>query len=300
MNNFSTILDTWHTRLAFWRKPESTLPDQADAPETHAALAAHVNEAEPSAIPPAKSGWFARLKQAFQNRRKETPALDLDPDKTVIMERPSREQLEASGEIAAEPLPKPSLMTRLRNHLRRKPKLEVADEIREPADANERKRATSATNSESADAQSATEDAPTTSIHKRLILKLQNKWVWIPSASVLLLSLVGAALYIVLQTAQEKAKLQAELKSIKQQLQKQAASAKKAPVPVTAIPNLTAPPKADQAATIVGQANTKPIPPIDSGDCLVTDIESVTKNLKDCIESFNNASPSPRQTHRKK
>ncbi len=284
----------WFARLAFWRKPVAPTPEPADTPALKTVRTSRLNEPEPNEAPPAKLGWFTRMKQALRWRRKTAPEQALDPDKTVIIARPSREQLEAIEEIEVEPAFKLSLMTRLRNILRRKPTPEAVEETREQLDPDARKRARStASEDENAADQSNAEDAPKIGFFKRLLAKLRHKWVWIPSVSVLLLSLIGSVLYIVLHTAQEKEKLQAELQETKKQLKKQVALVKTAPTP--AIINTAPTPKTDRPVATIGQANAESKPGINSGDCLVTDIESVTKNLKNCIDSFNSARPSNRK-----
>jgi len=279
----------WFARLAFWRKPVAPTPPQPDTPAPKTARASRSIEPEPSelaeipASPAHKLGWFARLKQALRWRRKAAPEPALDPDQTVIVKRPSREQLEASEEIEEEPAPKLSLLTRLRNKLRRQPVLEPLEDTPEEADPGERKRDRArASDDENAEDESAAEDAPKVGFFKRLFAKMCNKWVWIPAVSVMLLSLIGAVLFIVLHTAQEKEKLQAELQETQKQLKKQAALVKKA-----AAIAVTPKHQADLAAATIGQANPESKPGINPGDCLVTDKESVTKNLKNCIDSFN-------------
>ena len=294
MKRFSAKFSTWFDRLAFWRKPVAPIPEQADTPAPKRARDSKLNEPEPSAAPPTKVGWFTRLKQALRRPRKAAPEQALDPDKTVIIARPSREQLEAIDELEAEPAPKLPLMARLRNKLRRKPKLEALEETREQSDPGERKRArATASDDKNAEAQSDVEDAPKIGFFKRLLAKLRNKWIWIPSVSILLISLIGSTLYSVLHTKQEKEKLQAELQETKKQLKKQVAVVKTAPTP--AVVNTAPPPKTDRTVATIDQANAASKLSIDSGDCLVTDIESVSKNLRDCIDSFNSARPSNRK-----
>ncbi len=212
----------------------------------------------------------------------------------MIVKRPSREQLEASEEIEAEPAPKLSLLTRLRNKLRRQPLLEPLEDAPEEAHPGERKRDRArASDDENAEDETAAEDTPTVGIFKRLFAKLCNKWVWIPAVSVLLLSMIGAVLFIVLHTAQEKEKLQAELQETQKQLKKQAALVKQAAA--TAAVTVAPKQQAQLAVASIGKANAESKPGINPGDCLVTDKESVTKNLKNCIDSFNDAPPANRK-----
>lgn len=174
--------------------------------------------------------------------------------------------------------------------------LEPLEETRDEAHPAERKRDRArASDDENAEDQTDAENVPTIGLFKRLLAKLSSKWVWIPAVSVLLLSLISALIFIVLHhTVQEKEKLQAQLqetqKQLKSQLKKQAALVKQS----TAVEVASKQP-AQLAAATIGQANPESKPGINPGDCLVTDKESVTKNLKNCIDSFNSAHPANRK-----
>ena len=227
-----------------------------------------------AAIPAPKAGWFARLMQVFRRQHKAAP-----------------EQTEATDVIEKTSTPKPSLMSRFRNKFRRQSVPEAPEETRDAVHHNGQKPARTMVS----DNENTPEDTPKIGFFKRWLAKLCNKWVWIPCVGVLLLSLIGSVLWIVLHTTQEKEKLQAELRETKKQLKKQVALVKK-PSALEIAPQ----PATDLAAATTTPSNSELNTATDSGDCLVTNKESVTKNLKNCIESFNSTASGTRHTDKRR
>lgn len=108
MKSFIAKLKTWLTRLAFWRKSAAPLDESKN---------------DTGAPQPSR---FARLMQALPWRRK-AKLPPLDPEQTVVVERPTRKQLEAA-ESEQEAPPKLSWFARLKEKFRRQPKLEALEE----------------------------------------------------------------------------------------------------------------------------------------------------------------------------
>ena len=273
----------------------STTPNTLIPKTASSSISSAPESSEAAEIPVTSVGWFPRLRHALRWRREAAPEQTLDPDQSVIIKRPTREQLEANEVIEELPSVKPSLWSRLRNKIRNQAQQEPPETIRSASDIRERSRVRESTSDDKdAETKGDEEEAPHIGFFKRLLAKLRNKWVWIPIASIMLLSLTGGLLWIVLHTVQEKEKLQAELQATKKQLKKHAVVVTKA----TAV-EVAPPPQATIAASIAGQVNAKSALGINPGDCLITDKESVTKNLKDCIESFNNMAPTSRHAEKK-
>ena len=270
-------------RAAFWRKPAMPeAEDPADASGAESAPEAIANE-----IAPAKPSWLIRFKQLFVVRRRQSAA---QPEPSAADK--SRDEAEDSP----APLPKPSWFARLKQRFawRRKPaepETEPDDRTRiiekpllEPARQ---------TRTSGAEPESAEEEAPPPRKRlKQFLLRLSNKWVWIPAASVALLALIAGVAVTMVQSAHEKDKLRAELKAAKQKLAQKTAApavAVKSPLPVQ--PAIAAPPekKVDPAFDITGRTDAETPPGIDASDCVVKDKASVAQNLKNCIEGFNSA-----------
>lgn len=115
---------------------------------------------------------------------------------------------------------------------------------------------------------------------RRGIAMLSRRIVWIPATGFALLAVVGTLAALLWQSDREQAALEAKLKAIEQELERAAPAA----VPKAAVD--TAPPT--KAAP---QAGTAPSPPLTvaGGDCDLSDLESVSVRLKDCIDAFNDA-----------
>jgi len=280
LKQFLAKLKAWMARLVVWRKPAAAEVEAAAEPSN-----------EPSNEPSAEAGapplgWLARLKQALRWRRKAIPQpqdQNQDPEQTVVVARPSREQLDAA-ETEAEPPPKLPWLARLKEKFRRQPKLEALEESVETDDfpASTRHSATRDENEE------AEQEAPKPGLLKRLLAVLSKKWVWIPSVGMVVLALVGSVTFMLLNAAQEKEKLQAELKKARKQIAQQAAVVKQASVAKQAAALENSPEQAPRPAPVmVVAANSDTKPGVAAGDCLVTSKESVATSLKGCIESFN-------------
>ena len=246
---------------------------------------------ETTDTPVPQASWRARLQQILRWRRKPAPETPPDPDQPAAVQRPSRTQPDAAAAIDDAPAPKLSLLARLKSKIRRQPKPEPLADALNPAPLGERKRdrATTANDENTAEPSDAEADTPKIGWIKRGLTKLSNKWVWIPSISVVLLALIGALVFMFLQSAQEKAKLQMQLQAAQKKLDQKTVVAKKASVSAAAPTPADAP-----VLATVGSTLAKTSPGANSGDCLITDKESVSRSLKDCIESFNNAMASAR------
>lgn len=282
MNRFTAKLVHGFARLAFWRKPVETAPEQSQSPDPATARRLRTAEAEPSVsvdVPVLRAGWFARLKQVLRRRRDSAQEPSLDPDQTGVRAHPSKNQVEENAAANVVPLPKLSFLGWLKNKLRRQPKPEQleadvdADALKPGAEENSKATASSDANPDD-DA-----DAVQISRIRRALSMLSNKWVWVPSVSIVLLAIIVSMLLMLLQSAQEKKQLQTKLIATQKKLEqtsivKQAAARK----------NLSG--QAGDPASETLAADTQP--GVDAGDCVVTDKESVIKTLKNCIDSFNN------------
>jgi hypothetical protein len=186
------------------------------------------------------------------------------------IESPSRGRNDADATTADElPAPKPSLLVRIKNRLRRQSGLPPSEEdTDEPTPG---------------DAESADDESPVqVGRIRRVLAVLSNKWVWIPGVSVVLLALLGAMLLGLLQSAQETKQLQAELLATQKKLEQ--ATTKKAAASRDA---------SRQAGNHAVATAADSSPGIDAGDCTVTDKESVIQNLRNCIDSFNSLPDHP-------
>lgn len=312
MNRFTEKLVQ---RLAFWRKPAAQTPAEPETSVPEAVASARPTEAPPDAAvdaPTASPGLLARLKQAL--RRPPPPApeapteLDLElepdpaersdagdaaaddvsapelsllarirnrfrrhsaadtetpPDQTTSTE-PPRDRTDASAAAADDaPVPKLSLLARLKRRLRRQPELP----LEAAADAG----APSPDQAGDADGE---ETAVPVGRARRVLATLSKKRVWIPAVSLVLLALMGTLTLMLLQSAQEKKKLQTELlatqKKLEQTVARKAAAKRHAS-------------RATDGATATTAGDSLG----EDGDCTVHDKESVIRNLKNCIDSFN-------------
>jgi hypothetical protein len=125
---------------------------------------------------------------------------------------------------------------------------------------------------------------------QRVLARLSNKWVWIPGVSVIVLVPLVAMAWMLMQSAQEKARLQVELQAAQKKLeqpksikQPDASKTVKKQTGDTHEPGENSLPVSAGGGTDSGSA-------VDAGDCVVTDQASVIKNLKNCIEGFNQTS----------
>ncbi|MHB1053652.1 MAG: hypothetical protein ACYCZT_11380 [Thiobacillus sp.] len=132
----------------------------------------------------------------------------------------------------------------------------------------------------------------------RLLGILSKKRVWIPSVSVAMLAVMGTLSFMLMQSKQATHELQAELANAKKQL-------KQAPVKPRVIPPLlvahqdVAPHGVDPAAaSLQAVSHEEASQQAGAGssssqnadiDCDISDKVSVGKNLRNCIEAFNQA-----------
>ena len=123
----------------------------------------------------------------------------------------------------------------------------------------------------------------------RLLGTLSKKWVWIPSVSVAMLAVMGTLSFMLMQSKQATHELQAELASAKKQLKQVPIKPEMVPPLLVAHQNV-APHDVNHAeASPKAAAGNAPSPNVDM-DCDISDKASVAKNLKNCIEAFNQAS----------
>lgn len=122
-----------------------------------------------------------------------------------------------------------------------------------------------------------------------------KKRVWIAGASLMLLGMVGSLAFMLVQSSNEKSRLQAELSAAKQALRQADAKPPVAiippllPAPVPPPEAAHAKPQAEPASAPVylASASSKRAPV--QMDCELSDKASVGLNLKKCIEAFNQA-----------
>lgn len=276
MKSFIAKLKTWLTRLAFWRKPAAPATEAENGIDD----ASNSGDSVDSGTP--QPSRFARLKQALRWRRKAARQ-PLDPEQTVVVERPSRERLEAAESASeSEDLPPQlSWFARLKKKFRRQPKLEALDESDETDDLPVSTKR-SATEDEETE-----EETPRPGLFKRLKAVFAKKWVWIPSVSAVVLALVGGVVFMLLQAGHEKEKLQAELLKAQKKIEQQAAVVKQATATKQAAAIEASPEQVKPAPIMIGAANSDSKPGVNAGDCVVTSKESVAASLKGCIDSFN-------------
>lgn len=283
-------------RLAFWRKPVEAIPDQLQVPDPASDSGITLNDAEAEVsvdVPVQQGGWLARLRHAL--RRHKDPSRTLPEDSSLA---PGAEQTastlplsgapidEASATAGDAPPPARSFLARLKNTLRRQskpdqPEVAVAAEqasteiVENPIPASED------------DSASDAEGLPVNRIGRVLAL-LSNKWVWIPGASVALLAIIVMMVLMLLQSRHEKAQLQADLIAAQIKL-KQASIGKQA----AARQNISRQAVAQQAMAWQAGAQTSAGSAAggqtggDTGNCDVSNKESVVKNLRNCIDEFN-------------
>ena len=288
MKRFTAKLVQGVSRLAFWRKladlvwekPESPAPVTAKDSMPQAADAGKHADA-----PASKTSLFARLKHALRRRRNPDPELPAVADQAVVAEPPARKQRDPEAQEDAPALPKRSLLAVLKSKLRRAPPAEsLATELRADEHSPPSRAPMQRESDRSRDSAEAEEAAPPNP-RQRALAVLANKWVWIPGLSILLLvPLITMALMLV-QSSQEKTKLQTQLVATQKKLDQAAAEKKAAAKPQPLKP---------AGAPAVAAADTAPSPATDgtqtpsaTGECEISSKESVALNLKNCIEGFN-------------
>jgi hypothetical protein len=277
LNRLTAKLVQGISRLAFWRKPAAPLPEQPETPAPEASteappeaeLAAVADTAEPQV------GHFERLKRLLNPGRKSIAEQPLAPDQAALDEAPAREQADENAIEEAASAPKISVLARLKTKFRRQAKPEAFEADESIPDAKRNRDATAFSEDES----DSDEETAQPGRIRRVLAALSNKWVWVPATSVMLLALIGAMALMLLQSAQEKEHLQAELLATQKKLE-QTGIAKEVAAD-------TVPATADVPAFVAVGAVADSRPGIDAGDCQVSDKASVTQNLKNCIDSFN-------------
>lgn len=159
-------------------------------------------------------------------------------------------------------------------------------------------KAAAVTASPSAEAPPAEGDEPhKPKLVRRLLGILSKKWVWIPSVSVAMLAVMGTLSFMLMQSKQATHELQAELATAKKQL-------KQVPIKTQVVPPLlvahqdVAPHGVNPAASPNDVPYDEASPQAAAGsatslnmdmDCEISDKASVAKNLRNCIEAFNQA-----------
>ena len=279
-------------RLAFWRKPGNAVSEPVEAPAQSATSTPELSpELNPDPVPAAKQNWFTRLKLRLPWRHPavEDPVLDLD--QKVVVARPSADQLAATESEAPSPAPQLSFFARLKNKLSRTPKLDQGLSASKTADDSDRRE--NLPKIDQADSASALEDTPKLGLVVRLRALLSRKWVWLSAAGAVLLVLMGTVVTLLLQAGQEKEKLQAELREAKKKIEQQAVVKIQRATPIQAPLELGKLQREKKPE--IGQTN----PMNNSGDCMVSDKESVQRSLKDCIEAFNQMATDSRRSNRK-
>lgn len=271
-------------RLAFWRK-QAAASDEAPPPVIAAVKMPDTPDASTDTAA-SKIGWLARLKQLLAWRRKAAPESILDLDQSVVVERPSAEQLASTATADEATPPKLAFFARLVSKLRRQPKHASESELDDARASN----TDSTVSSAAADA----EDLPKPSLKLRALALLHNKRVVIAGAGGLVLALIVTVVMLLMSTAHEKEKLKAELLETKKKLAHPVVVKLEKPAPA-ALPQHLDGSKVVSSVT-KAQPRSSPIP---DGDCVVTDKESVGLSLKDCIDNFNNLASNPRRTDKK-
>ncbi|MGV8991165.1 MAG: hypothetical protein ACOH1Q_07145 [Thiobacillus sp.] len=132
----------------------------------------------------------------------------------------------------------------------------------------------------------------------RLLGTLTKKWVWIPSVSVAMLAVMGTLSFMLMQSKQATHELQAQLATAKKQLKQVPVKPQVVPPLLVAHQDVTphgvnaaaaSPNDApyDEASTQAA-ADSSPGLNMDM-DCDISDKASVAKNLRNCIEAYNQA-----------
>lgn len=285
MRRLSKKLVHGFSRLAFWRKPVDPIAEPSD-PDPVAALET-MPEAAATDVPANPPGWFARLQNALRHRRnpeRESPA---DPDQSLVAERPARQPPDTSPDDAPA-APKRALLAVLKSKLRRAPpseQLEMepeADEGTSPSRASLRQESTRSRRDDDA---AEEEDAIPLSPLQRALAVLSNKWVWIPGLGLTLLVPLVAMALMLFQSAQEKEQLQTQLRATQKKLDQ--AVAEKKTAARQAAPRQPLAPTVAAADPTASATSAETKPRGAAGECEISDKESVTLNLKNCIEDFN-------------
>lgn len=234
----------------------------------------------PTDIAPEQSSLLTRLTKIF--RRKANPGTEENAEaeqpKSGLSDRGRADQagLAVGTEVATEAAPeKLSLLTRLKDVFHRKPSPAENDaETTAPDEA------------------APAEDSEVLDVGRfqRVRARLSSKWVWIPGLGVIILVPLVVMAVMLMQSVQEKARLQAELQAAQKKPEQ--------PRPLK-LPDASHTAKKQTDDTLEPGENSLPVTAgggagsglgVDAGDCVVTDQASVIKNLRNCIEGFNRSS----------
>lgn len=250
-------------------------PDQAPAIQEPSGAVA------PTDAVPEKLSLLARLRKLFRrkiNLGTEENTEPGQPESELPDGRKSDQAgLSVSADVPTEAAPeKLSLLTRLKNVFRRKSGPDAEND------------AETAASHEAAHAVEG--EAVEVGRLQRVRARLSNKWVWIPGLSIILLVPLVTMAWMLVQSTQEKARLQVELQAAQKKLEqpsptKQSAASQTAKKPT----NETLEPGENSMPVSAG-GGVDSTSAVDAGDCVVTDQASVLKNLKNCIEGFNRTS----------
>ena len=116
--------------------------------------------------------------------------------------------------------------------------------------------------------------------------------MWIPSASAVLLAIMGTLTFMLLQSKHETKQLRTDLVAAQKELKKPSVGKQLAShhdAAIQAAPHQDTPKQADEFAHAPVGMLAAGKPSDFTGDCDVSDKASVTQNLKNCIEDFNKA-----------
>ena len=291
-------LKQWLATLAVWRKRQADVALPSEAEPTQRVT---VDDAElASDTPVTKLGVLARLRNLFTLHRNPVEAVadtevDIETDSGSAREATQRTRASDAPDEPEIRQPTLSVLARLKRSLsfRRKPTaidIEVGENDKTLVIDKSKARSETPTIENEA-------ETPQPSRAKRLLLRLRNKWVWIPAISLASVGIASWVLVVMLHTTQEKERLQAELKAAKKMLEKKSV-ATVVPPAAQALPAAAKiePPKpekkVDPAFQIIGHVPEPQAPEtsdIDASDCVVKDKKSVAENLKNCITGFNQA-----------
>ncbi len=179
-------------------------PDQAPAIQEPSGAVA------PTEAVPEKLSLLARLRKVFRRKAdlgtEENTEAGQPKSELPDGRKPDQASLSASADVPTEAAPeKLSLLTRLKNVFRRKsgPDAENDAETTAPDEA------------------APAEDGEVVEVGRlqRVLARLSNKWVWIPGVSVIVLVPLVIMAWMLMQSTQEKARLQVELQAAQKKLE---------------------------------------------------------------------------------
>lgn len=319
-------------RLAFWRKPVEASPDAA------APAAASASIAPTAADVPKPSWFARLKQKLQRGKEPAAPAPTAVPAQALVatpapppVEAPPppplvpqqlEEMLELSDPVApsahddmlfGDDTPEQQMQALARSEVAQVNPI-VADSL--AAEIGSLQSEPEPASADIAQAETAQAEAPQANLpqpkaapeegdesHKpqlvsRLLGTLSKKWVWIPSVSVAMLTVMGTLSFMLMQSKQTTHELQTELATAKKQLKQVPIKPEMVPPLLVAHQNV-APHDVNRAAALTknvshaeaspqASAGNSPSPNVDM-DCDISDKASVAQNLKNCIEAFNQA-----------